>query len=130
MEIDNRSSGVYFFIADAYLKKEQFDTALQYLDKGLTIEPANSEARAMKGWALYKLGKRDEASRILKRTIEMNERCSTAHYYLALIYEDGKDFEAALYELKKAQMYENLPVNIDKINKDIQRIKEKINDEK
>jgi hypothetical protein len=60
----------------------------------------------------------------------MNEQCSTAHYYLALIYEDGRDFEAALYELKKAQVYENLPVNIDKIKKDIQRIKKKINDEK
>lgn len=78
------------------LNNQDFKVADQLLDEAFAAEPWSADTLLMKGLSCKWQQKIDQAIHWLKKTVYICPQSWSAHYYLADIYRDQQDNEAAL----------------------------------
>jgi tetratricopeptide (TPR) repeat protein len=91
--------------------KDDFQTARQYFDKALSINPNDNITLNNIGASLIEIGKLDEAKRYLWEAVKINQEYPNTHYALAIISELESDIDSSFTSLMRA-------VKVNK-NKDI-----------
>lgn len=82
------------------VKRGMYETALEYYDRALEINPESSDAWNNKGVALYNLDRIDEALECYNKALEINPSNLDAMRNIAFLHRARGDFEKAmeLYE--------------------------------
>ena len=83
----------YFNLAQIAFAKEEYNEALELVNRSLDWQNKNYKARCLKSNILRKLGKTDEAKELMLQTISFDPMCETARYELAIIENDSKLFD-------------------------------------
>ena len=84
------------------LEEKQFQTAIEYFNQALDLEPLSLEANHNKGIALEKIGKLQEALTSYRKAIESYPNSSKTHNNIGNIYRELDQSELAISSLKKA----------------------------
>lgn len=95
---NNTHYQIMFQVAQMYLSEEQYDNSLKMLDRFLSeTKSAKPEHLAMKGNALYRLERYEEAAVLLKRAIETSDKpqSSWSQLLMASYFDQDKPLEAA-----------------------------------
>ncbi len=114
MEFFPNQAQIYFFNALSCLQLQKYDEMLSIADEGLLYVVENKELEGqfvmLKGEALYKTGKVDEAFKLFDAAVELNPKNHIAlnnyAYYLSLA---GKDLDKA--ERMSGKVIELFPEN-------------------
>ena len=82
--------------------KDDFQTARQYFDQALSINPNDNITLNNIGASLIEVGKLDEAKRYLWEAVKINKEYPNTHFALAIISELESDLDSAFASLIKA----------------------------
>jgi tetratricopeptide (TPR) repeat protein len=98
------SASAIFNLGTAYYQVGQTDSAIDMLQRGLTIEPNNVYAHNFLGCALLSKGRIDSAAKEFQKSIAIDEGFADAHYNLAILYatEDPPAMKSAASQYKRA----------------------------
>ncbi len=89
--------------AQIYSENKQYDKALNIADDALKLEKESIDALAEKGWALYRLGKTEEALKILNANNKKQNFHIRTNYYLSqLLATEGMEPNRAANLARKA----------------------------
>jgi tetratricopeptide (TPR) repeat protein len=89
---------ILFQMAQMYLSEERYEESLTTLDKFLSeTKSSKPEHLAMKGYALYRLERYDEAAKILEQAIAASDKpqASWSQLLMGSYFEQDKPLEAA-----------------------------------
>ena len=98
---DDRNAEAYDQLGYFFLKKAQFDDALNAFTAALKINPALRTSKTGIGLALLKKGDMKGAETILLEALSLNPYPSLTHYALGLIYEKLNGYEKAVSQFKE-----------------------------
>jgi tetratricopeptide (TPR) repeat protein len=84
VEMDPRNVAAHLGIATIYEKNSQFESAVDSLRKLLAVDPGHEEARLRLGINLRRLGKNDEARKVLQELTQVK----TASWVTPLAYQE------------------------------------------
>jgi tetratricopeptide (TPR) repeat protein len=105
---------VYLAQADKLYSSEDFEGAVEALDKALAIDSTNAQAYLIKGASLLKLSKNEEAIATLEKTIEVanaTEKTSVANNALTQIVNI---YTRAASDAQKAKKWADVVTNAEK----------------
>lgn len=88
-------------IGRAQFREGLVEGALAFFERALAITPDSPEALACVGYAQHRLGNETESIVALRRALELDAEYGEARVYLANIYYDAGDTDAALAEFEK-----------------------------
>jgi len=94
IEYGNNSSDVYKFTGMAYMNKEDYDNAIKFLNKAISIEE-NFENNHYLGLAYLGKEDYDNAIKFLSKACNIKENYETLHY-LGLAYLGKEDYDNAI----------------------------------
>ena len=77
------------------------EEAKEFFEVGVQQAPDMAEAVACLGYTQHRLGEDEPAVASLRRALQLDSEHSEARIYLANIFYDRQDFEAALYHLER-----------------------------
>lgn len=97
-----KSPELNFFLGETYLRLEQPDKALAYLETAARLDPRLLPARASLGSALMRLGRAAEAIPHLQAALEIDEDASL-HFQLARAYQASGHAEKAKQAMAEYQ---------------------------
>lgn len=89
-------------LARAYIRQNEFDSAIKEAEKAAASSGGNSEAASLTGYAMARSGRRDEAASILKDLETNSNQRYVPSYNIAMIYNGLGDRLNALLYLRKA----------------------------
>jgi DNA-binding winged helix-turn-helix (wHTH) protein/TolB-like protein/Tfp pilus assembly protein PilF len=98
----------HLILSMVYTQKGMFDEALTSADKATQISGGNSQAMAMKGYALAKSGRETEARAMLGELLNLQRKRYVAPYNIATIYNALGETNTALNYLEKAYAEKNV----------------------
>jgi tetratricopeptide (TPR) repeat protein len=98
---DHGSAFLHTKLGELYALEGLWHLAQQEAREALTINPDHVPALLLKGQALRRAGKRDDAITTYERVIALDRRSIEAHIYLAEIFLEAKEMERALQILKE-----------------------------
>jgi tetratricopeptide (TPR) repeat protein len=87
----------------AYIYKEDYPNAIQYISAALTIEPTDADLLYQLGTAYLNNNQSSEGVKALHKAIEMNPRMGVSHYNLAVCYYNLKLFDLAWDHMNEAK---------------------------
>lgn len=99
--VRTREAGEHMRQAQLHLQARKYSEAIQEVDKALGLDPTNSNAYNLKGYAYLRSGNYEEAVKNLKRSIESDPANVWGHYNLALAYWAEKKPDQAVEEVKE-----------------------------
>jgi tetratricopeptide (TPR) repeat protein len=93
-----------FNLGTAYFQLDQNDTAIDTLQRGLELEPANIYAHNYLGCAFLRKGRIESAAKEFQKAIALEETFAEPHYNLAMLYatEDPPALNSARAQYKRA----------------------------
>src|SRR5258708_2395064 len=77
-------------------QQDDWNEALTISSKAIEVNPNNAQAYTINCFALYTLGRSEDAVRACVRAIDLNAKEANAYAYLASAYSDLTRFDAAL----------------------------------
>jgi tetratricopeptide (TPR) repeat protein len=92
----------YYYIGLLYNKKNQYETAIKYLDSALALQPDNLFTRKNKALALANLKRNAEALAQCDTMLQLNPKYAKAFCYKGFAYTDMKDYPKAIENFEKA----------------------------
>ena len=101
-ELDPDDFDIRLDLADLDLSMGNVQDALTLVDKMLVEQPEHRRAKQLKGIALYRLDRLDEAEAMLNEAIELNPEPARAQYYLGRICERTGRTQEALEHYREA----------------------------
>ena len=118
--LEPNNSEIAYYIATAYIAKEDNTNAKIYLDKVLSLNPNHQNAKNLvsyiseqsiqknldKALDLYSMQKYDDAYVLLNNIISQNPSSSVSYYYRGLVLDEQKKYEAAISDYKTAVKYD------------------------
>lgn len=126
----NNIEGLHFLGIICY-KMENYDCAVESLEKALLLDPENSELYHNLGIILTKQGKIDEAILCYQKALRYNPYFSKAYYNLGTAFQGkGQYDEATIFYNKALQIDSNLPsayYNLGIISQEKHKLDEAIN---
>ena len=81
-------------IAEAYLGIGNYELALEYYKKGITSTPNNILVKYKYGKLLFKIKKYNEAQKVFKELIEIDDSNPNYHYELGIVLEHQENAKA------------------------------------
>lgn len=95
MEHKNYNSFDYQFnMAETSFSNQDYDTALEYIDRAVTLMPENEESYLLKSQILFKQGESLAAETILFDLIQSNPDNITAYSLLINYYDSQSDYDS------------------------------------
>ena len=92
----------YAMLAEAYYSLENYDSALHYIDKSISIDSLDSDSYYLKALIYDDLENYTLSKSNYLNTIKYDSSYSEAYNNLALIYEENNQFDSALDLYKQA----------------------------
>ncbi|HEY1054773.1 MAG TPA: tetratricopeptide repeat protein, partial [Emticicia sp.] len=92
--------------AQIHANFEQFDEAMEVLDRAATFNPADNEITYMRGVICNLMGSYEEAIEHLREALLMSEEKESVYFQLAQTYQNWQKFEEAAHFYKKAIKYQ------------------------
>ncbi len=83
-------------------RENRVNTAREYYDKALAVDPANEKARCNLGTLYLRQRQTAEAVEQFKTVLEMNPASSLAHYNMAIMFAEQKIYREAIREWELA----------------------------
>jgi tetratricopeptide (TPR) repeat protein len=99
---DTPESQVADQLARWYLRHEMPTLALVQLDRLLQLEPGNDTARAYEAYALFAMGRLDDAWALLRQVTHTAPDDPLGHYFLGLLHRSEGYLSAALWDFKRS----------------------------
>lgn len=93
----------HHWYSDFLAMKGREDEAMREIKLAVSLDPLSSIINTTLGERLFYARRYDEAISQLRQTIEMNDQFATAHYLLAMAYEQKGMFDEAMAEAQKAR---------------------------
>jgi tetratricopeptide (TPR) repeat protein len=119
-----------YMLAD---RNQRLNEALDMIKKALDQEPNNGAYLDSMGWALFKLGKYDDAAANLKRALDRTGKDPTIHDHLGDVYAKQGNWKEAIGQWEASiKMYhaappaEHDPQEIAKIQKKLDQAKVRV----
>lgn len=108
-----------------YLSEEnrELEKALSLSERSNALTPTNSTFLDTQGWILYKLGRYEEAKRIMQQAVsfDMTNSAVLLFHYAEILYELGDEFMAEVYwkrALERGYDPETIARRLEKVRKD------------
>jgi serine/threonine-protein kinase len=76
----------HLFAASAYIEKGMYSEAVREAQLATELSRFQTISAAHEGYALAKMGRRDEAREVLKKLLKLNEQRFVPPYHIALVY--------------------------------------------
>ncbi len=96
LSLDSRASDVHFELGSLYMAQGQYDSAIQSFESSLILQPRNKdEVLANLGFCHFKKGDYSKAQPLLKQSLEINPKNTTAQAFLASIPTPSTQPQAA-----------------------------------
>lgn len=119
MDLDNTNDEIPFYIASIYVNSNDLVNAKTFLDKSITINPNNKQAKDLLQYIsdkqtenllteaveLYDAQKYNEAIAMFNKIIATNPQNSTLYYYRALSYDALNNYQKAIEDYKSTIKY-------------------------
>ncbi|UCE17180.1 MAG: tetratricopeptide repeat protein [Gemmatimonadota bacterium] len=102
IEIDSTYTNAYFYLADCYVKLEEFDKAQTVYEAGLRIDPENKYFHRGLAWVLLTKGLEEQAISEYEIVVEQFPEESSYHLILAKLYVNHENDEGAAREFERA----------------------------
>jgi type IV pilus assembly protein PilF len=91
LEKKNKLAETHVLLGSSYLQRGQLNVAKEELDKALKIAPDNSQANNIMAELQSRLKKYDEADRLFRKALDLDEKNSSAHdIYGTFLCDRGK----------------------------------------
>jgi tetratricopeptide (TPR) repeat protein len=103
-------------ISKTLSKKKRIKEALNYVDRVLISNENDTEALGVKAGIVFEDGKKEEALKLFKRSIELNPKDDSVWYNQACVYARLNKIDESIESLKKA--IELAPLNKDSAQRD------------
>ena len=97
----------HHWYATFLLAIERFPEAVDQIELARKLDPSSTTILADKGLILWRAGKKQEASALLKQLAATDPALATTHLYLARISFEKKDYSTYIAELKRAAQLRN-----------------------
>ena len=119
LELDSKNADIPYYIASLYVNINDTTSAKEYLNKALTLNPLNKQAKELatyisekegqekltKAVSLYDEKKYIEAITTFDEIISENQKNATVYYYRALCYDALNNYEKAIENYKSTIKY-------------------------
>jgi tetratricopeptide (TPR) repeat protein len=105
LRLDPTSAFLETKLAGIYLKRKEFEKAMDYGDRALTSDPRDVDAAKFAGLAAYTLNKPDLASKYLHQAIALKDNDAELHYWLGMTLYSLRDARHSLDEFYRARLY-------------------------
>lgn len=116
VQIDAAYVEAYIALSDIYLKRENYDTAIDWLQRAQEMTPGNQQVKLAlefasfeymsdclnKGVDAFLAGEKQRAESLLKTALSLEPNFAYTHYTLAYFYYDQERYSEAETELLKA----------------------------
>ena len=99
---DRWSAQSAFLMGLTYHVEDRYGSALPWLERACTSPEVYPPAEHFRGWALYWLGRPDDALNAFARHLELTPTEGDSHFGLALIHLDAAHWDAAEHHLRRA----------------------------
>jgi len=110
-DLDDTHQKSIFKIARHHIVKRNFETAHQFIDKGLESYAKNIELISLKAQAYYYQEYYTHSVVWFKKLIDLGESSEFIHEKLSLSYAQNSDYEDAIYHRKQALKYNPFDAN-------------------
>ena len=100
-KLDDKDSGVWYWLMNIYFKKQDFENTKKYSEKLIDAPKYFDEAVKMKSLALFYTGKKQQAISLLKSVLAENDSFDLLWLTLSDLYEQSHDVDEALNAAKK-----------------------------
>ena len=94
-------SPFYLTIADHYRQKRDLDTALEYIDQAIELDPKQGHAHAQRGRFLFGLGRHEKARSALESALRFEPANRTTVFYLGIVATELQDWGEAVSRFKQ-----------------------------
>jgi Tfp pilus assembly protein PilF len=101
IELDPNLARAHHWYATFLVQILRFDDALAEIERARQLDPSSKAILADKGVLLLDAGRTDDAFALLKQMEAADPNFRSAHQYLAAVYWEQANYEAALAEFKK-----------------------------
>ncbi len=119
MSLDNKNDEIPFYIASIYVNSNDLENAKNYLDKSISLNPNNKQAKDLLQYIsdkktedllseavkLYDTQKYNEAILIFDKIINTNPQNATVYYYRALSFDALNNYQKAIEDYKSTIKY-------------------------
>jgi len=85
LEIDPQNSYANYWIGMVYYNKKDYQTALKYFEKVMSLYPFDYDGLNMCAWTKYQLGKTAEAKTLFEKVLLISYSDSSAQYGLRMV---------------------------------------------
>ena len=103
---DQANIQIYLLLIQSLIRVDQTDSALEYIDQAIELEPRASDVYTMRAQIMLMREKIDDAFEDCERAIKLNPRDYTAHFFEAAIHFEKNENEAALKAVDKALVFQ------------------------
>jgi TolB-like protein/class 3 adenylate cyclase/Tfp pilus assembly protein PilF len=97
-------------LASSYMRRQQYDLALQELDRALQINPSDSESLAMRGAMLVWAGRSAEGAKDLESALSLDPTQELLTFNLGSAYYLMSRYEDAARILERSLAYDRVPL--------------------
>ena len=96
----------YFeILGSIYMMRNDYDNLLRISRNGILVNRHSSKLYFQKGYALYKLGRTNEAILAIKKSLTLHPTSSYMHNFIGLLYLREEDYKQAESSFLKATIY-------------------------
>lgn len=128
--LDPENVRIRYQLAQLYLKEEKLKEALEQFAEIEQRLPGDLGVKLNIASILHDLGRTEEAVAKLQNILKVNPQADRIHYFLGLIYEQAKQFEAALFSFEHvvpaSGLYKEAVLHQALIYRDAKKYKETI----
>jgi DNA-binding winged helix-turn-helix (wHTH) protein/tetratricopeptide (TPR) repeat protein len=101
IELNPDNAKAHHWYATYLMSLRRFPQSLDEMERAQALDPHSSSILADKGLLLWRMGRRDEALRLLKQLEVAEPEFLSPHRYLKYIYLDQSDYPGYLLELRQ-----------------------------
>ncbi len=102
LQLDPNFVQGHHWYATFLLTSGRIPESLKEIEQARTLDPSSTTIQADKGLILFYDGRKDEAFTLLKQLELTDPSLATTHAYLAVLYQDRKDYANFFEESKRA----------------------------
>ena len=111
IEKDGSYVECYKYLASAYIYKEEYKLALEYINLSLLSNPNDENALYQKVTILRRLKKSEESLKVLDKIKSIYPDSQNLYYFYAGVHSEMSDFDKALLNINKQLLKEKDAIN-------------------